>query len=434
MEEVMHSNVEQFLLNYGMHYNTIDMHKHKLGFISQMQAGLSGQGSSLQMIPGYISLKDNLPEDKEVIVIDAGGTNLRVGTMRIKEGKPILANFKKYPMPGAKTEVTADEFFNLLADYLEPVVDKSDKIGFCFSYPVTILPSGDGEIVRLTKEIRIKGGIGCILGENLNKALLKRGKKAKRIVILNDTVATMLGGVAANQKSHENYIGYILGTGTNTSYMEACANIAKIPEITSMPGQMAINIESGNYDGFDQGIFDAELDNESKVPGQYKMEKMISGAYQGNGIFRTVRAAVHDGLFSDNMAKRFMEFNDFALSDISDFCADKNGDSKLSALAETSLDKDILYEIIDANYERSARIAATVFAALLEHSDSGKDPAKPVCITAEGTTFTKSVLFRPKLDAYMENYIQNTLGRHCDIITVEDSSLRGAGIAILMAD
>jgi len=430
----MHKFVEEFLLKYGMHYKNIDMDKHVQGFISQINAGLAGKKSSLYMIPTHISLKEKLPKDEEVIVIDAGGTNLRVGSIRINNGDLSITGYNKYPMPGAKVAVTKDEFFNKLADYLEPVINKSDKIGFCFSYPAEILPNNDGKILSLVKEVRIEGGEGSLLAENLNAAFQKRGIKPKRIVVLNDTVATLLGGISSNDKEYESYIGYILGTGTNTAYLENCRNIIKNPDIAKQSGQMIINIENGNYDGFDFGAFDAELNNESKDPGKGKMEKMMSGAYQGNGIFRTVRGAVNDGLFSGDMAERFAGFSDFTLEEISAYCADINGDNALSGLTATNDDKEILLEIINANYERSALFATTVFAAVLTHCDIGKNAKKPICITAEGTLFTKSVLFRPKLDFYMKNYVENKLERYCDIITVEDSTLRGAGVAALMAE
>ena len=430
----MKKNVDEFLTKYGMHYKTIDMDKHMRLFAKHMRAGLEGAALSLLMIPAYVSLNDNLPENEEVIVIDAGGTNLRVGSAKVKDGKFSINDFKSYMMPGSKTAVTKEEFINKLIDYLEPYLSCSNKIGFCFSYPVEILPNCDGKILNLSKEIRIEGGVGSVLGESLNEGLRNRGYNEKRIVVLNDTVATLLGGISANDKTYESYIGYILGTGTNTAYMEKCTNITKNTLITKRPGQMVINIESGNYDGFDLGVFDEQLDNESKEPGMYRMEKMISGAYQGNGIYRTVSAAVRDGLFSEQMSKRFNSFTDFELKDISTFCADVNGDNPLAELAVTTDDKETLLEIIDANYERSAIMAATVFGAMLTHCDYGKDPLKPICITAEGSNFSKSVFFRPKFDKYMKSYVEDKLGRYCDIITVEDSTLRGTGIAALLAD
>lgn len=430
----MRKIVDDFLQKYGMHYKTINIDKHCAEFASQMKIGLTNQSSSLLMIPAYISLKSNLPDNEEVIVIDAGGTNLRIGTVRISNGRLSIANFEKYPMPGSKSEVTKAEFFNTLIDYLTPVLDKSDKIGFCFSYPVEILPNCDGKVLSLTKELRIKGGVDCILGESLNEMLKYRGKKGKKVVILNDTVATLLGGVAANDKEYENYIGYILGTGTNTSYVELCSNIIKNAELTRTPGQMIINIESGNFDSFDQGVFDLELDKISQEPGKYKMEKMISGAYQGSVIFKTVNAAADDGLFSEAMTKRLSKMDDFALSDISAFCAEMSGNNMLAELTETKNDKEILFEIIDASYERSALIATSVFAGIFSHCDYGKDSSRPVCITAEGTTFSKSLLFRPKLDRYMSEYLTGKLGRYYEIITVEDSTLRGTAVAALMTE
>ena len=427
----MRKCVDEFLLKYGMHYKTINMDKYLLDFASQMQAGLSGQQSSLMMIPAFVSIKDTLPKDDTVIAIDAGGTHLRIGSLQILSGNLSIVDFYKYPMPGAKTPITKDAFFNTLADYLEPIINKSDKIGFCFSNPVEILPNCDGKILGLSKEIRIDGSIGALLGESLNSVFHARGFGEKRIVVLNDTVATLLSGISANKKEYESYIGFILGTGTNVAYIEKCANVTKNNEVTKRAGHMVINIESGYYDGFDHGEFDAELDIASKEPGMCKMEKMISGAYQGNGIYRTVRGAIRDGLFSTQMAERFEKFDDFTLEQISTFCADIHGDNELSDLAATTEDKEILFEIIDANYERSAMFSAIVFGAILNHCDYGKNPSKPVCITAEGTLFTKSVLFRPKLDYYMKSYIQDKLGRYCDIISIDDSTLCGTGIAAL---
>ena len=431
---MMRKGVEEFLLKYGMHYKTIDIDKHRLDFERQMKAGLVGCESSLLMIPAYISIKDNLPDEEEVIVIDAGGTNLRVGSVRIKSGDLTITNYNKYPMPGRESAITKDEFFNQLVDYLEPVIGLSNKIGFCFSYPVLVQSNYDGKVLSLAKEIRIEGIEGCVLGESLNQALRYRGIKEKRIVVLDDTVATLLGGISSNDKTYESYIGYILGTGTNAAYMEKCTNIIKSIEIAAKSGQMAVNVESGNYDGFDQGMFDAEIDNESNEPGKFKLEKMISGAYQGKGIFRTVRGAVKEGLFSEAMEERFSKFEDFKLEDISAFCANTGGENVLSNLTDTTQDKEILLEIIDASYQRSALITATVFGAILNHCGYGRDASRPVCITAEGSLFSKSVLFRPKLDQYMKDYIQDQLGHYCEIIFVEDSPLRGAGIAALMME
>ena len=69
--------VEEFLSKYGMNYAEIDIQKNVDLFIGEMEAGLSGKKSSLKMFPTYIGFRRVIPANEPVIVLDAGGTNLR---------------------------------------------------------------------------------------------------------------------------------------------------------------------------------------------------------------------------------------------------------------------------------------------------------------------------------------------------------------------
>ena len=431
----MRKETDTFLRQYGMHYDTIDMRKETDAFLKQMRDGLAGRPSSLMMIPTFITVTGGIPSGREVIVMDAGGTNLRVATVRLEaDGRVTVANFSKQPMPGTQGRLTKDEFFEKFADYMEPVLKNSDAqtVGFCFSFATEILPSKEGRIKVFSKEIRVDGAEGQLVGESLNAVLKKRGYAPKRFILLNDTVATMLGGMAGGTGAYSSFIGYILGTGTNICYLEQCANITKMPEAAGLGGQMAINCESGNYDGFAQGKFDQEVDAESKAPGGYRMEKMISGAYQGTVIYKTVRGAVADGLFSAAFAERFGRMERFTMPQIDAFCADPQNGGELAALADNGQDRETLYDIIDTCFERSARMTAGVFAAIIRQSGAGTDRTLPVCITAEGTSFTKSVLFKKKLDIYIQSCLNDTLGLWCDIIGGNDVNLTGSAIAALV--
>ena len=51
-------------------------------YIAQMEAGLA-EGSSLRMIPTYLGVKEHPGDDREILVIDAGGTNLRIARVRL---------------------------------------------------------------------------------------------------------------------------------------------------------------------------------------------------------------------------------------------------------------------------------------------------------------------------------------------------------------
>ena len=67
--------------------------------------------------------------------------------------------------------------------------------------------------------------------------------KPRKIAILNDTVATLLGGMATYPQGYSTYVGYIYGTGTNACYMEDTANITKVAGLDA--GHMLINTECG---------------------------------------------------------------------------------------------------------------------------------------------------------------------------------------------
>jgi hexokinase len=113
-------------------------------------------------------------------------------------------------------------FLQSVVRYLEPIIHRSNKIGFCFSYAIEMLPSGDGILTRFSKEIKIQGMKGRQVGAEILQALKKAGyTEEKKIVLLNDTVSTLLGGKAAYaDRQYDSFIGFILGTGTNTCYIE----------------------------------------------------------------------------------------------------------------------------------------------------------------------------------------------------------------------
>jgi hexokinase len=220
--------LKEFLLAHGLSSCSIDSDSMISDFLSEMEKGLSGNMSSLKMIPAFVSPDKELPAGKPVIVIDAGGTNLRIALIHFSDsGEPVIEYLEKYSMPGAEKELSAGEFYNTFAEYLSPVIDRSDKIGFCFSYPADIFPDQDGKLIHWTKDIKVPDVVGDFIGKGLLEALGKSGTN-KKLVLLNDTVATMLAGKAAGTgKEYATLVGFILGTGTNTAYIEKNVNITK---------------------------------------------------------------------------------------------------------------------------------------------------------------------------------------------------------------
>ncbi len=429
--------VEGFLKKYGMDVSGVDLDKNCELFVKEMQNGLEGSGSLL-MIPTYIGMERELPVNEPVIAVDAGGTNFRVAVIHFDENKKLVTeDFKLYTMPGTRGEISKEEFFETMADYIQPVLHRSDKISFCFSYPTEIMPDRDGRIIKFSKEVKIRDVMGELLGRNLMDVFRKRGlEKDKEIIVLNDTVATLLAGKSASPgRVFDSYIGFILGTGTNICYAENSSNIVKVSELQGKDDLMLINIESGGYGKAPRGQLDIEFDNTTANPGDFTFEKTISGAYQGGLILTVIRKAAEEGLFTAEFTEGFKNIRELASKEIDDFLFYPYGDNALAkccALSGAAGDRNIMYHLIDAIFERMAMYVTFSLTAVIEEIGKGTDPCRPVCITADGSTFYKSKLFRSKLEHYIKTYTNETKGIYCEFVKVDNGTLIGTAIAGLI--
>jgi len=426
---------KNFLKSYGMDYESIDMEQSCKTFIEEMERGLEGRGSSLKMLPTYITMDGEIPLEEPVIVMDAGGTNFRVAVIRFdKDKKPVMQDYTLYPMPGTQGEISKEEFFATMAEYIKPVLDKSRKIGFCFSYATEILPNKDGRLLQFSKEVRVRDLVGETIGDNLLKTVKAMGLDGdKKIVLLNDTVATLLGGKATcMDRVFDSNIGFILGTGTNTCYIEQNHNIKKAGDLVGMEGSTIINTESGGYDKAPRGLIDKEFDNETVNPGVYPFEKMISGKYQGGLMLKAIGKAAEDALFSRKFLERVRNIDELTAKDINDFLYFPYSGNKLSECCFEDGDYSVLFYLIDSMTERAAKLVAVNLSSIILKTGKGKDPCRPVCITAEGTTFYKSKLFKSKLDYYIKTYLNDEKQTYCEFVKAENATLIGSAIAGLL--
>jgi hexokinase len=433
VEEVK-AKVIDFLNKNDMNPAVIDMENTCQVFLQEMQKGLAAEPSSLAMLPTYIETERQIPLNKPVIVMDAGGTNFRVATVSFdQDGNSKIENFKLFSMPGVKQQVSKDEFFNTMAGYLDEVIEKSEDIGFCFSYPIEIFPNKDGRVLFFSKEIKADEVAGNMIGENLNAAISSSGNADKKnIILLNDTVATLLAGRAdVKGMSFDTYIGFILGTGTNCSYIEQNKNITKTKDLDLAKSQI-INVESGGFGKAPQGKIDKDFDQSSNSPGRYTFEKMISGAYLGPVCLWTVRSAAEDGLLSKNSAENLKEIKEIDTKDINDFMSYPEAKTGLlSSALQSAGDEDIAiaYYLIDRLIERAAKLTAINLSSVAIKSGKGQNPCRPVCIVAEGTTFYHLKSLKQRVEYYLKDYLVNQKGIFYEIINVENATLIGAAIA-----
>jgi hexokinase len=424
--------VVRFLRKYQMDHLDVDIDVIINAFMAEMQRGLGGQKSTLDMIPTYIEVEAEVPANKRVIVADAGGTNFRVATVYFdNDKKPVIENLQMFKMPGIQHEISKDEFFKIMAGYLKDVIGISANIGFCFSYAVEIFPNKDGRLIRFSKEVKAKEVKNKLIGENLNRAIVSMGLGGeKHIVLLNDTVATLVAGIGYHNRTFGSYIGFILGTGTNTCYVEKNTNIKKTKDLDPLKSQI-INTESGNFGKIKQGKSDTAFDKSTVNPGVHKFEKMISGAYLGPLCLQTIHKACDDGLLAKPAADALWQIPELDTKDMNAFLLYPYGSNPLANACKQGKIEDslTLYYIADRLTERAAKLTAINLSAMAIKSGQGTDPTRPICIVAEGTTFYQMKGLKSRVEFYLKQYLENKLGIYYDIISVENATLIGAAIA-----
>ena len=215
----MIEDLERFLNRYGMLDLLLDIDSCASEICAEMERGLSGEKSSLPMIPTYLNTKGSIPDNRYAIVIDAGGTNFRCGLAHFECGSCVVDRIKKAKMPGVEKPVIWKEFLTFVADQIEDLLQFTDLIGFCFSYSAEITPEIDGRVIIIDKEVAISGCEGKLVGRGLTEELDRRGYPGKHVVIVNDTAAVQLGGFAKHlNDGYTSYFGQVSGTGTNTCF------------------------------------------------------------------------------------------------------------------------------------------------------------------------------------------------------------------------
>ncbi|MCL2472093.1 MAG: hexokinase [Treponema sp.] len=448
--------LSEFARYYGFHYDRIDPAALVEDVLVEMERGLRGPQSCLPMIPTYISPVSKTIPGKTVIALDAGGTNLRAALVKFDEnGKAVAADTRKVPMPGTRGTLGADAFFDEIAAVTAPLIEaanvKVEGIGFCFSYHMDITENADGILMHFSKEVDAPEVIGKAIGAGLRDALSRRNVKApERIVLLNDTVATLLSGLSelpahgGLRTGNDCYgveagpmVGLILGTGFNTAYPEKC-----IPKIgfNSPENPMVVVCETGNFIHRYSGFLDREYDSTTRNPGTYTLEKATSGAYLGPLTFHILCRAIRDGLVSFQRAEEFLSWPTLQTRDLDAFLHEPL--ARNSVIGEL-FGKDELDAVAGFVYlasivtERGALFSAAMVAAAVEKSaasekaGAGFDPFVPVRIAVEGTTYLVYKGMRNALETWLHFLLNRDKPRAYAIAPIEQASLLGAAVAAL---
>ena len=414
-----------FLQRHGMTPESVDPDVCIYRMLAEMRSGLAGEHCSMDMIPTYLSNDGQLQAGVQAAVIDAGGTNFRSALVHFQPAGYTVTDMIKRKMPGTEAPCTWDEFVRFTADAIEPLMDRADVIGFCFSYAATITPEIDGRVITIDKEVVVEGCEGQLIGASLLAELGRRGITGKKIVILNDTVAVLLGMAAGLDKSkYAGFIGQVSGTGTNTCVSLPVSEIKKL----GLEGDngMIINLESGKYDGITGGDFDRMLDEQSHNPGQKHFEKLTAGVYLGEICHLMLNAAADEGLLSEECAEKVRALPVFD-SAVIDAWACGEGYEMLGGNED---DHSFAQTLSLALFRRSARCMCVNLLALAELIGGGRE--KPICMLAEGSLVQKGRCYRPELERLLELYGTEKRGIALELHVGQETTLPGSAAAALL--
>lgn len=414
-----------FLQRHGMTPESVDPDVCIYRMLAEMRSGLAGEHCSMDMIPTYLSNDGQLQAGVQAAVIDAGGTNFRSALVHFQPAGYTVTDMIKRKMPGTEAPCTWDEFVRFTADAIEPLMDRADVIGFCFSYAATITPEIDGRVITIDKEVVVEGCEGQLIGASLLAELERRGITGKKIVILNDTVAVLLGMAAGLDKSkYAGFIGQVSGTGTNTCVSLPVSEIKKL----GLEGDngMIINLESGKYDGITGGDFDRMLDEQSHNPGQKHFEKLTAGVYLGEICHLMLNAAADEGLLSEECAEKVRALPVFD-SAVIDAWACGEGYEMLGGNED---DHSFAQTLSLALFRRSARCMCVNLLALAELIGGGRE--KPICMLAEGSLVQKGRCYRPELERLLELYGTEKRGIALELHVGQETTLPGSAAAALL--
>lgn len=396
--------IESFIEKHKFGASAADISSLTELFIDQMKFALDNPSRNM-MLDAHVSTAFEIKPNKNVVVIDAGGTNLRTCLVHFDEKlNPVISDFSKTKMPGIDHEVSSEEFFNCFADRIQNLIEKADLVGWCFSYAAEILENGDGIPLSFSKEIKAPQVIGKQLGKELFNALEKRGidTKNKKLVVMNDTVTTLLAAVSQlKAKNCGSCIGFILGTGTNTAIEYK---------------NRVFNVESGDFD-YICSETDKAIIEKTERPEIHHLEKQIGGVYFGTVCEEAAKLALKEGLIS--------ELPEGKIDTIQAGNLLEGKETILNSLGKE--DKATLFKLFTAIVERTSVLAAANLASAVLISDN---MGKPVLINADGSTFYKTPGMKERTEEYLNSFLAKK-GLSAVFTQIEDSPIIGCAIGAL---
>lgn len=408
----------------------------------EMEKGLLGEPSSVLMLPSFVEPPTGNEKGK-FLALDFGGTNLRVLSLSLegngKTSEPIMEN---YPIKKNLQSSNKEELFDFIASAIVDFLQKhqtsdtaAQNLGFTFSFAFNQTGVTSSKLISWSKEFAVMDAIGEDVVELLRLALKRKEVANIKIAALaNDSVGVLAKGRYQNSNCD---ISMVLGTGVNIAYVEDTAKIKKTGIADTFTGKMMINTECCEFTKMKQADYDFTLDKTTENPGEAILEKMVSGKYLGvlAGIIILDIWDKKEFSYSFDLYDRssLRSLDSQAMSEIiSDISPNLNLVNTVAAnvgiVGATQGDRQMLKEVCQIIFNRSARIAAAALASIILKIDPKLE--QPHTVAFDGSLYEKAFGYKESL---LEN-LNTILGAKTSKITfvlAKDGS--GIGAAIVAA-
>ncbi|KAL7753074.1 hexokinase [Sorochytrium milnesiophthora] len=446
------------------------------GMYKELEAGLAKDGTTLKMIPSYVSRLPTGTEKGVFLALDLGGTNFRVCSVKLLGNKRVELDNEKYSVSDELKTGEGEALFDFIAgcvqDYintrkLQPEEGKPIKLGFTFSFPVKQSAINHGVLMHWNKGFTCANVVDQDVVSLQQKAFDKKGLKIEITAIVNDTVGTL---VARAYPKPNTVMGVILGTGTNAAYIEDLAAVTKfkgfpyatftgsiIANLNSFPtkshdlrvgkaptDKMVINTEWGAFDNEKKVLkltkYDEQIDQASNNPNSQIFEKAISGMYLGE-ITRLALVGLVQGnaLLGGKVSSELSKAKQFGTEFMSDIEADTTPalnkveeifSKHLGYPSTTLTDRQLIKSLVQQVGTRAARLSAAAIFAVLEKMGLPKNDE--VVVAIDGTLWIKYPGFSDRLGAALKELMGDKAAL-VQLDTASDGSGMGAGLIAALA-
>nr|XP_046242202.1 hexokinase-2 isoform X2 [Scatophagus argus] len=414
----------------------------------EMVRGLSKQTheqASIKMLPTYVRSTPDGTEHGDFLALDLGGSTFRVLLVKVQSGKRcnVKMHQKIYTVPQETMQGTGEELFDhivsCIADFLEYMGMRgaSLPLGFTFSFPCHQSKLDEGILLKWTKGFKASGCEGQDVIRLLKDAVRRRQEfELNFVAVVNDTVGTMMTCGYEDPKCE---VGLIVGTGTNTCYMEEMQNIELVE---GADGRMCVNVEwgafgdNGELDDFCTQ-FDHIVDDCSNYPGKQRYEKMISGMYLGEIVRNvlidfTAKGLLFRGKLSERLKTRGIFETKFLSQIESDRLAMRQVRSILQHLGLTSStcdDSVLVKEVCSVVSRRAAQLCGAGLAAVVEKMRQNRNLNQfSITVGVDGTLYKT----HPHFSSIMQETLQD-LAPQCHVTFKKSEDGSGKGAALITA-